>query len=211
MSVTQQGQSIRGPLNKTAFSGKEVPNSVVFLKRTAVEFLQILFGSRAEGSYHYDSDDTKTEIQIADAYSTSLDAINLRPAIIVTRGPISSQGLGLGNAGIESVDMHTRATTFSDLLVGSISIACFSKQAVEAEQIAHLVFNSFKVFSPTLRQRGFFHIRSLNIGAEALIEQDGASAETFMVPIALTALVQDRWTLDQNAARMLEGIIVNHL
>lgn len=211
MTSVVKNQGVKGSLNKTSFTHKDIPNSAVFLKRTAIEFLQILFGTRAEGSYHYDSDDTKTDIQITDAYSTSLDAINLRPAIIVVRGPLSWQGLGLGNSGIESVDMGTRRTVYSDLLVGSISISCLSKQSIEAEQLAHLVFNSFKVFGPTLRQRGYFHIRSLNIGPESLIEQEGSSAETFIVPIALTAMVQDRWALDQNASRMLESIITSNL
>lgn len=211
MSDLTEPIGTRGVLTKTSFKDKRINNSVVFLKRTAIEFLQILFGTRAKGSLHYDSDDTKTDIQITDSYATALDAINLRPTIVVLRGPLSWQGLGLGNSSIESRDMGTGDRTYNDLLVGSVSINCLSKQGVEAEQIAHLVFNSFKFFGPALRQKGFFHIRSLNIGNEALIEQDGSSAETFLVQIGLTAMIQERWALESKAARRLEGIILSNL
>ena len=203
--------SAKYPLSKLSFKNEPIPNTTIFLKRTALEFLQILFSTRAEGSFHYDPDDTKTDIQITDSYATALDAINYRPAILVTRGPVAWQGLGLGNGSVESRDMASGDTTFNDLLIGSVMITCLSRNDIEADNVAHLVFNSFRFFNSTLRKRGFFHIRSLNIGAESLVEQEGETAETFFVSISLTAQMQERWTLSLNAARRLEGIIISHL
>jgi hypothetical protein len=210
MTITE-GSDATSSLPKSTFKGDRIPNSAIFLKRTAIEFLQILFGTRARGAYHYDPDDTKTDIQISDINAADLTAINLRPAIIVARGPMNWQGLGLGNSGMESKNMQSGDTTYNDLLVGSLSISCMSREGIEAEQIAHLVFNSFKFFTPTLRKRGFFTIRSLNIGGESLVEQEGASDETYIVPIFVTAQVQERWTLSQDAARRLEDILVSSL
>lgn len=188
--------------------GELIPNVAVFLKRTTIEFLQILFAQRAPGSFHYDADDTKTDIQISDVHAVDLDTASLRPAIIAVRGPLSWQGLGLGGGAVEQRHMPTGNRTFNDLLTGSVAFSCVSREGLEAEQIGHLVFNSFKFFRPILAKYGFFTIKSLNIGAEALIEQEGADDKTNIVPVFVTAQIQDRWTLTDDAARVLKGIVI---
>jgi len=189
----------------------ELPNVAIFVKRTAIEFLQILFSQRATGSFHFDSDDTKTEIFIADQHTTNLNAIEVHPAIIAVRGPVSWLPTGLGGSGVESRTVQTGKTTFNDLLIGSVAFSCFSREGLECEQIAHLVFNSFKFFSPELRKLGFFQIRSLNIGAEALVEQEGSDDKVYMVPVYVTVAVQDRWSLSDVAARKLREVITETL
>ena len=190
-------------------TGEHIPNVAVFLKRTAIEFLQILFSQRAPGSYHYDEDDTKSEILIADLHAVDTIAVSVRPAIIAVRGPLSWQQTGLGS--VESRSMTTGGYTFSDLLTGSLALSCISREGIEAEQIGHLVFNSFKFFRPVLQKYGFFSIKSLNIGAETLVEQEGADDRTTVVPVYITALIQDRWIMEDTAARKLRQIIVEHL
>lgn len=186
----------------------KIPNAAIFLRRTALEFLQIIFSQRAPGSLHYDPDDTQTEIQISDVHAVSLEAINLRPAIVGVRGPLSWQGQGLGGGAVESRSMMTGNQTFSDLLTGSVAFSCISREGLEAEQIGHIVFNSFKFFRPILQQYGYFTIKSLNIGAEQLIEQEGADDKTTLVPVIITAQIQDRWTLQSNVERKLRKIII---
>ena len=211
MAITS-GPETSQSLPKKSFTGDRIPASAIFLKRTAIEFLQILFSTRGAGSFHYDPDDTKTEIQIADSSAADLTAINLRPAIIVMRGPLNWMGIGLGGNALEKKPLEEGGAQYmSDMLIGSLTIACMSREGIEAEQIAHLVFNSFKFFSPTLRKQGFFSIKSLNIGAETLVEQEGSSDETWIVPITITAQLQERWSLHPDAARMLEGILVERL
>ena len=107
--------------------------------------------------------------------------------------------------------MTTGNQTFSDLLTGSVAFSCISREGIEAEQIAHLVFNSFKFFRPILQQYGYFTIKSLNIGEEQLIEQEGADDRTTVVPVFVTAQIQDRWTLSANVERKLRQIIVTTL
>lgn len=107
--------------------------------------------------------------------------------------------------------MRTGNRTFNDLLIGSVALSCLSREGVEAEQIAHLVFNSFKFFRPVLQKYGFFTIKSLSIGSEALIEQEGSDDRTYIVPIQITAMVQDRWTLEDTAARRLERVILDSM
>ncbi|NDC22592.1 MAG: hypothetical protein EB078_11235 [Proteobacteria bacterium] len=202
----------KGALRKsTIVDAQSIPNVAIFLKRTTIEFLQILFSQRAEGSYHYDKDDTRTEIQISDQHTADLEAIHVRPAIVGVRGPLSWQGLGLGGNAFEQQSRTTGNTTFNDLLTGSVAFSCLSREGTEAEQLAHLVFNSFKFFRPVLQKYGFFSIKSLNIGSESLIVQEGDDDDLYLVPVYVTAQIQDRWTLTDDAARKLEKIITEVL
>lgn len=195
----------------TIATGDSIPNVAIFLKRTSLEFLQAIFAVRAPRHLRYAAEDTETEIQISDIHAVDLKTASLRPAIIAVRGPLGWQGLGLGGGAVEKRSMSTGKYTFNDLLTGSVAFSCISREGIEAEQIAHLVFNSFKFFRPTLQKYGFFTIKSLNIGAEALIEQEGSDDRTTIVPVFLTAQVQDRWTMEDTAARKLQQIVIKVL
>lgn len=203
---------VKPSLNRRSIDDeKHIPNVAIFLKRTTLEFLQILFSTRAKGSFHYDlEDDTKTEIQIHDQHAVDLEAVHVRPAIVGIRGPISWQGLGLGQSSVEGINRQTGKTTFNDLLTGSMAFSCISREGAEAEQIAHLVFNSFKFFRPVLQKLGFFSIKSMNLGSEALIVTDSDHDDLYLVPVYISASIQDRWSLSQTDARKLEEILIEH-
>jgi len=210
MSITEDAKP--GTMVRRGIASNEhIPNAAVFLKRTALEFLQILFSQRAEGSFRYSPDDTLTEISITDIHAVDLRNASQRPHIVAVRGPLSWQGQGLGGGSLEQRNMRTGDRTFNDLMIGSVALSCLSREAVEAEQIAHIVFNSFKFFRPILQKYGFFTIKSQSIGSEALIEQEGSDDRTYIVPIQITAMIQDRWTLEDTAARRLERIIVDSM
>jgi hypothetical protein len=148
---------------------------------------------------------------ISDSHAVDLKTVGSRPSIIAVRGPLSWQGLGLGGSAVESRDMRTGSYTFNDLLTGSVALSCVSREGVEAEQLGHLVFNSFKFFRPVLQQYGFFSIKSLNIGGEMLVEQEGSDDKTYIVPVTISALIQDRWVLEPTTAKRLEKIIITNL
>ena len=211
MSITS-GPEGRGALKKSTIDSRQhVPNVAIFLKRTTIEFLQILFKQRESGHYHYELDDTKTEIQISDQHTVDLEAVHVRPAIVAVRGPLSWQGLGLGGNAMEKRSVTTGDYTFNDLLTGSVAFSCISREGTEAEQLAHLVFNSFKFFRPVLQRQGFLTIKSLNIGGESLVVQEGDNDDLYVVPVFVTAQIQDRWILRDDAARKLEQIIIETL
>jgi hypothetical protein len=209
MAITEGEDTSWGIPRRSIATRQHIPNIAIFLKRTTIEFLQILFGQREPGSFKYDQDDTITEIQICDLHSVDLNAINVRPSIVLTRGPLSWQKVGIGD--IESRNTKTGAYTFNDLLIGSVAISCISREGIEAEEIGHLVFNSFKFFRPQLQKYGFFTIRSLNIGAETLVESEGMDDKTTIVPIFVTAAIQDRWVMEDRAAKKLEQIVFETL
>jgi hypothetical protein len=191
----------------TIESQESIPNVAIFLKRTGLEFLQTIFSTRAPGSLCWNKDDTQSEIQISDIHAVDLDAPNKRPAIVAVRGPISWQGLGLGGGAVESRNMATGAHNFTDMILGTVAYLCISREGVEAEQIAHLVFNSFKFFRPTLQQSGFFTIKSLSLSGESLIEKEGADDKTTVVTVQITAMIPDRWVLSEDVGRKLKKIV----
>lgn len=209
--ITEGKSGNTGIKRSSIADGDHIPNVAIFLKRTTIEFLQILFSTRDEKSFKYDSDDTRTNIQISDQHTVDLEAVHVRPAIVGVRGPVSWQGIGLGGNAFEQQSRLTGKTTFNDLLTGSVAFSCFSREGTEAEQIAHIVFNSFKFFRPVLQKYGFFSIKSLNIGAEVLVTQEGDDDDLYMVPVYVTAHMQDRWTLEDEAARKLQQIIIETL
>lgn len=186
---------------------QEIPNIAIFLKRTTIEFLQIVFSTLPENSFKYSDDDNKTEIQISDQHATDLEAYHTRPAIVGVRGPLSCQNLGLGGNSFENQNRQTGGQTFNDLLTGSMAFSCISREGTEAENLAHLVFNSFKYFKPELAKYGFFTIKSLNVGGESLIVQEGTHDDLYVVPVYITAQIQDRWSMDPTTAKKLRRII----
>jgi hypothetical protein len=209
MPLTEGTDKSYGIPRRSIVDAAYIPNVAVFLKRTALEFLQILFSQREQGSFHYDQDDTKTDILIADIHSVDTKAVGIRPAIIAVRGPLSWQDVGL--ASTEKRDIPTGDYTINGLIIGSLALSCISREGIEAEQLGHLVFNSFKMFRPVLQKYGFFQIKSLNIGAETLVEQEGSDDRTTVVPVYISVTIQDRWIMEDTAARKLKQIIIEHL
>ena len=210
MNITEGPDDPKAGIPRRSIAtGSKIPNAAIFLKRTALEFLQILFSQRAQGSFHYDEDDTKTEISISDLHAVDTKSVGVRPAIIAVRGPLSWLQMSLGS--VESRDMPTGKFMYNDLLTGSVALSCISREGIEAEQLGHLVFNSFKHFRPILQRYGYFTIKSLNIGGETLVEQEGADDKTTVVSVYVTAQIQDRWSLDETAARRLKQIVIETL
>lgn len=196
---------------KSIRRGDRVPEAAIFIKRTAIEFLQVLFSTRSSGNFKWDSDSTISEIQISDQYAVNLTDVNKRPMIIAIRGPISGQNFGLGGNNIESIHLPTNTTVLNNILNGSVALNCISREGIEAERLAQLVFNSFRYFSLELRKYGFFTINSINIGAESLIESSGSEEETTLVPVYINASVQERYALEETASRKLRQIVIEFL
>jgi hypothetical protein len=107
--------------------------------------------------------------------------------------------------------MTTGDTTFTDLLTGSVAFSIISREGIEAEQIAHIVFNSFKFFRTVLAKYGFFTIKSLNMGASSLVVQEGDNDDLNLIPVYIQADVQDRWVLSDDAAKKLKKIVIEQL
>jgi len=184
-------------------------NVCSFLKATALEFLQIVYAQRDPGFHHFDADDEKTEIKIVDQYAFQLNAEDKNPAIIGVRGPISFSNIGM-NKGMTSLDMRTGATEKTDLINGSLGLACLSRVGLEAEDLASEVFNLFRVFNGTLQKAGFFSIKAMELGTEQMVSAVG-EPKLFMVNVSLQCQIQDRWRLSLSDVSELRNLIIEGL
>jgi hypothetical protein len=198
------------PSNKPqdSFTGERVPNSAIFMVRTVIEFLQILFSTRQEGSLRWHREDPKSEIAIRSINATDLTTFNARPMILVQRGPISYMNMGLGQSGVETINPRDRTVIYNDVISGSISLSCISREGIEAENIAYLAASALRYFSPSLRKQGFLQIKGLNIGSEVIVDQEGAQDSTYLVPVLLSCMVEERIALERNVDRLLEKLVV---
>ena len=182
----------------------------MFIKNSALRFLQVVYSENSKGDLRYLHDDEEgTEIKIVDQFAYQLDSNDKRPAIVGVRGSINWSNIGM-NGGIQELNFRTGQEKRTDLLTGSVALNCLSRVGLEAEQMASDVFNLFKVFKTTLKKFGFFSISSMSIGPEQLIEAQG-EADLFMVSVMIQCQVQDRWMIEPKSAAELRKIVVETL
>ena len=192
----------------------ERPHQVI--KNYALEVAQLLFYDGNPLGYCWDPDQEKTEITIVDKYSFNLDQVGTKPAIVANRGPlgwVKSSGFRQ----LQAMDMRNDRRTYTDLVQGGALLSCFSRQGLEAEDIAGYLFEAFQTLRDVLRKiartgimvphhLGFFRIEATNMGEEALVRGD-SRPEMSVVPVAIDAMVQRRWSVTPRA-RKLEQIDV---
>lgn len=195
---------LRNIKDRSEFQG----NMLNFIKRTTVEFLQIVFSKKKSGTLRYMDDEELTEIKIADQYAYQLEATDTRPAIIATRGPVSWGASGINS--MQTMDLRTNTSTNTDFLVGSVSLSCISRVGIEAENIAADVFSLIKYFKPTLMKFGFLNVRSVSVGPEQLISAPG-EPDLFLVTVLMQCQVQKNWILEPKAAAELKKVIAEGL
>lgn len=191
------------------------PHQVI--KNYALEITQLMFSEGNPMGFCWDSSQEKTQIMIVDKYSFNLDQVGSKPAVVANRGPMSWMRTS-GFRQLQSVDMKTDSRTHTDLVRGSVVLSCFSRQGLEAEDIAGYLFEGFQVLRDVLRKiarrgimvpnhLGFFQIEATNMGEEALVKSD-SRPEISVVPIALQAMVQRRYRVTPKNSRKLQDIVV---
>lgn len=175
------------------------------IKQIGLEFLQLMYSeSGPDTDFKWDAETESTEILIVDKYSFNLDDVAVRPAIVANRGPqrwMNSSGFQQ----TQKFEFQTATRTSTDLVQGSVIFNCFSKEGVEAEDIAGEIFSWFRVFRGPLRKSGLFRVESTTMGEEALVKGD-SRPDLSVVPVQVEASVQLRWSI-QPYARTLQSIV----
>lgn len=188
------------------------------IKGHALEFLQLLFADEQNvgPDLVWSPDQDKSRITIVDKYTFNLEQVSTRPAIVANRGPQGWMRTS-GFRQFQGENMRTGERTYLDLVRGSVALSCFAREGLEAEKIAGIVFEGFQTFRDVLRKLhkrgrlmpqhlGFFRVEASQMGEEALVKSD-SSPDLSVVPVAVAATVQRRWSLRPNA-RKLEKITV---
>lgn len=186
--------------------------SFQIIKNYALEICQLLF-SDPQSRYVWDINQEKTQITICDKHAFNLDQVNQQPCIVASRGPIAWMNTS-GFQQRQGLDWRTGRETFTDLQRGGVTLSCFSKVGEEAEEIAGFLFESFQMLRPILRKigaqgrmvpnhLGFFRIQAATMGEEALVKSNSAP-EMSVVPVAISANVQRRWSVEPKARKLLK-------
>jgi hypothetical protein len=196
--------------------GKRYVRAHNVIKGFALEVAQLLFYEGNPTGFCWDPSQEKTQIMVVDKYSFNLDQVGTTPAVVANRGPLRWMGTS-GFRQMQSINLQTDARTHTDLIQGSATLSCFSRHGMEAEDIAGYLHESFHVFRDVLRKiarrgimapthLGFFKIEATSMGEEALVKAD-SRPEISVVPVAIQAMVQRRWSVTPQA-RKLQDIVV---
>ena len=183
-----------------------------FVKDVYLSFFQEYFSKQNTGDFRFTGNDVnESEIHITDAFSIEKQVIEKRPAIMVQRGPMSWANLGLDQ--LKELDFTTGREVHSDLLSGTMTIHCISRQGLEAERLAWIVLFALKSLKKVLQVRGLFDVgREAQIGAEtspsALVSGDTV-AHTTEVPVYSPFYVQITWENEPVNVSQLSGVDVN--
>lgn len=180
-----------------------------FVRSTVLLFLQACYSQRpaGENAYHYDDDETKTELLIADNANEFLVSKELRPALIATRGPLAWMNTTM-SGNMVGKNILSNTTTSRDLLQGSIGISALSRSDLESEQLASEVFTLFKSFRPVLQKLGFHSIKSAQLSETRLIEQEGYG-KLWMTTVSVVCHLSDMWTLEPESLSKLRKVIMD--
>lgn len=143
--------------------------------------------------FQWTEDQDSTKIFIADSWTENLERPEPRPALIVTRGDIR-----WSNATIDQMQEQRFGTgerTYTDLLSSDLTVNCFSREGLEAELLANIVFQSVQFFAKIIRSRTrIFEVNTVVLGREALVQSD-SKIDLTVVPVGIGLYWQDRWKL----------------
>ena len=181
-------------------------------KDLILKFLQDFFSEPKlyddHNDYLWSANLADSKILIVDSYTEDLERMELRPAIVLRRG-----GTGWMNTSLlqrMSFDWRTSARGHTDLLYSDLTLECLSRNGLEAEFLADLVFQGIQFFAQQIRERGAFRVASAVIGGETLIQSD-SQQELTAVPVTMTLSFQNQWvvTPSQHLVEKISGSINN--
>jgi hypothetical protein len=174
---------------------RQYPNTLLFLENSILGFLQALFGTFPAGHdpklYHYDNNLTLTEIMIEGQSTDNLTNVDVRPKLVVTRGPVSWNKTHIGNfIGSKNLSMEKRG--YASIYNASVGISCFSREDIEADHLAQICFDAVEAFQFKLHRFGFLSINSAQIGQRGIIKKD-ARPDLSVTPVLLKVQVTKQW------------------
>jgi len=175
---------------------KKYSNTLLFIENAVLGFFQAVFSQFPAGTepkgYHWDSNPDTTEIFIEGQNTDNLTNVDVRPKIVVARGPITWNKTHIGNfVGSKNLSMEKRR--YASIYTGTVGVSCFSREDLEADNLAQLCFDMIEAFQFKLHKYGFLSINSVQIGQRGLIKKDSRPDLT-VTPLLLKVQVTKQWT-----------------
>lgn len=170
-------------------------NTLLFLENSILGFLQALFSTFPAGNdpkfYHYSDTPETTEIFIEGQGTDNLTGVDIRPKIVVARGPVSWNKTHIGNF-VGSKNLSLEKRQYSSIYNGTVGISCFSREDLEADHLAQLCFDAIEAFQFKLHKFGFLSINSAQIGQRGVIKRD-SRPELSVTPVLIRVQVTKQW------------------
>lgn len=189
---------------------RSYPNVLLFIENSVLAFLQSIFATLPAGGsprmYHYDDDAEQTEIDIEGQGTDNLSKVDVRPKIVVARGPVAWNQTHIGNF-VGSQNLSSGFRRYTGIYQGTVGISCFSREDLEADHIAQICFDTILKFQFVLHKFGFLTIKAAQIGQRGLIKQD-ARPDLSVTPVLIKVEVASEWTARAVDAVKLRKILV---
>jgi hypothetical protein len=173
------------------------------IKKVFLTFAQAYFAESFK--FKWDKDVRVTKIIIADRNAIDLGVATKKPALILSRNPVSWGYVIRGQSGLNSVNLQNEviplhggplnANLFAkesrtDLLYGSVTFNALSKNGVQAEMIANDIFVALTGMTNELRKAGIFKFTGMSIGGETILRTD-SEIRLIGVPVTVNFLTQE--------------------
>lgn len=188
-------------LNKTNYPSKA--------KDMILQFLQKIFAQpklyNGLNEYQWHGDAKVSKIHISDSNVENLLVVEQKPSIIVTRGNMQWQG-GAIDAFVNR--QLNGGRDYKDLMSVDMTINCFSREGLEAEFLASLVFQLLTLFKQDIRSTYSLHrFDVLGLGAETIIQSD-SKIDLIAVPVFIKLMWTEEWQFS-NEFLQLNKLVVN--
>jgi hypothetical protein len=177
------------------------------VKNRLIEFLRFIF-SRSD-RFQYNDDELASKISISDIFPKKED-YEKKPALVVRRENLilTNRGIGHFHSWTLSKNFGSR---FMDLLQSQCVIECYSREGLEAEKLANIVFASLLYFRRKLREVGRIHdVLVANIGPEVPV-RTSSEITLAMVPVQLSFTFTESWTTEEIGKEIFNGVILDTL
>lgn len=172
------------------------------VKNRLLEFLRYIF-SRSD-RFHFDDDDVASKIAISDVYPKKED-IEKKPSLVVRRENLVLTNRGIGHF-VGWTFSKNFGSRFADLLQSQVVIECHSREGLEAEKLANIVFSSLLYFRRKLIEIGRVHdILVANIGPETPQRVSSEITHT-MVPVQLSFTFSESWITEEIGKDLFNGV-----
>lgn len=174
-------------------------------------FLKDYFSKNPQGKFRFTGSDTpESELDIFDMAADKKRINEKRPALITQRGPMSWGRIGLDQ--LRSLNMSTGREVHSDLMSGTMTIHCISREGLEAERLSWEVLFALKSFRKELQRRGLFDAgQDAQLGAESppgAIFGSDVDAHTVDVPVYSPFYIQLTWTMEHAVKRPINKLLI---
>jgi hypothetical protein len=134
-----------------------------------------------------------SDLFITDKYPEDLDEDELKPTIVVSRGPVTPMQIN-GRGHNMHYDVRTGMRDFRQLMRVQMTIQCLSQNGIEASQIASAVFGISLQLELDLKRRGVHAIIGNALGEEGVVVE-AAATELVMVPVMFEMQFAWAWAM----------------